>query len=277
MNLLAAHRAFSTTVRQLLCIALILFSAASLAQAPPSSTTWNELLHQHVHIVDGGRASQVDYSGMQRDHAKLDAYTQSLSAVTSARFVQWDHHQQMAFLINAYNAFTVQLVLTRWPKLDSIKDLGSLFSSPWKKEFFTLLGQPSDLDDIESRLRSKQYADPRVHFALNCASVGCPMLQPEAYVGHRLDRQLDDALNRFLADRSRNRYDPPSDTLQISKIFDWYADDFRQKSDHSVAGLLALHAALLSDDPAIVARIRARQVSIDYLPYDWHLNGWATP
>lgn len=277
MNAPAARHHGASTRRRLLCAVLILFSAASLAQAPPSSATWNELLHQHVRIVDGGHASQVDYAGMQRDHATLDAYTRSLSAVTPAQFGQWDHHQQMAFLINAYNAFTVQLVLTRWPKLDSIKDLGSLFSSPWKKEFFALLGQRSDLDQVESRLRGNAYGDPRVHFALNCASVGCPMLRAEAYIGDRLGRQLDDALNRFLADRTRNRYDPAGGTMKVSRIFDWYADDFRQAPYHSVSGLLALHAMQLSDDPKIVARVRAQQVGIDYLPYNWHLNGTATP
>lgn len=277
MNALVVRHHPGSTMRRLLCAALILFSAAGLAQTPPSSTTWSELLHQHVRIVNGGHASQMDYAGMQHDHARLDAYTRSLSAVTPAQFGQWDHHQQMAFLINAYNAFTVQLVLTRWPQLDSIKDLGSLFSSPWKKEFLTLLGQRSDLDQIESRLRGKAYADPRVHFALNCASIGCPMLRAKAYVGDRLDLQLDDALNRFLADHSRNRYDPASGTLKVSKIFDWYADDFQQTSYHSVTGLLALHATPLSDDPKVVARIRAQQFGIDYLPYNWHLNGTATP
>ena len=264
-------------VQGLLCATLILFSAASLAQAPPSTMGWNDLLQQHVHVMDDGHGSQVDYAGMRRDRTQLDAYARQLSAVTPAQFQGWSRNQQKAFLINAYNAFTVQLVLTRWPEVNSIKDLGGLFSSPWKKDFFSLLGQRSDLDDIESRLRSKEYADPRVHFALNCASISCPMLRAEAYSADRLDGQLDDAMSRFLGDHPRNRYDSRRDALQVSKIFDWYADDFAQAPYHSVAGLLALHAAQLSDDPKIVARIRAQLVDIDYLPYDWHLNGLATP
>lgn len=263
-------------MQAVLGVAFALFSAICPAQASPPTAAWNALLQQHVKGIDDGHASQVDYAGMRRDHAKLDAYTTALSAATAAQFESWSRDEQKAFLLNAYNAFTIELVLTRWPKLRSIKDLGGLFSSPWKKKFFNLLGQSSDLDQIETRLRGK-YADPRIHFALNCASISCPMLRAEAYVGDQLDHQLDDAMNRFLGDRQRNRYDPHSDTLQVSKIFDWYANDFRGAPYHSVAGLLALHAPQLSDDPKIVARLRAQQITVDYLPYDWNLNGLATP
>ncbi|MEO9079690.1 MAG: hypothetical protein ABI268_10300, partial [Rhodanobacter sp.] len=94
MNTFSAHTLLSSIMGRWLCAALLVFSVASRAQAPPSDTPWSELLQQHVRIVDGGHASQVDYAGMQRDHARLDAYTQSLSAVTPAQFGQWDHHQQ---------------------------------------------------------------------------------------------------------------------------------------------------------------------------------------
>lgn len=263
--------------RGLFLLALMWVATTSPAAAAPSDAAWTALLQHHVLVIDGGHASQVDYAGMRRDQDRMDAYTRQLSAVTPAQFSRWGRNDQMAFLINAYNAFTVQLVLTRWPKLSSIKDLGSFFSSPWKEDFFTLLGQRSHLDQIETKLRSKTYADPRIHFALNCASIGCPMLQPHAYVGDQLDRQLDDAMRRFLGDRTRNRYDPAQDALEVSKLFDWYAGDFERLPQGSVAGLLAQHAAQLSTDPKVVARMRAQRVSIDYLPYDWRLNGLATP
>lgn len=264
-----------TCMQALLFTALLLASIAGFAQSPPTKA-WGELLQRHVHVIDHGHASQVDYAGMRRDQAQLDSYTRQLSAVTPVQFQGWGRDDQKAFLLNAYNAFTVQLVLTHWPALGSIKDIGGVFSSPWKKDFFALLGQRSNLDQIETRLRSRDYADPRIHFALNCASVGCPMLRPQAYVGDRLDRQLDDATTQFLTDRTRNHYDPQNDVLLVSKIFDWYADDFRHPPYGSVAALLAMHAAQLSDDPQVVARIRAQRVRIDYLPYDWHLNGLPT-
>ncbi|WP_291775728.1 DUF547 domain-containing protein [Castellaniella sp.] len=257
---------------------LMLLSAAAVAAPMPSSVLWTSLLQRHVVVIDGGHASRVDYAGMRRDRSALDAYTRELSAITPAQFAQWNRTDQMAFLINAYNAFTVQLVLRRWPRLSSIKDIGGLFSRPWKQDFFVLLGQRTNLDHIESLLRTgKYYADPRVHFALNCASIGCPMLRAKAYAGGRLDRQLEDAMQRFLGDRSRNRYDPSRDVLRVSRIFDWYAGDFRDGPGRSVAGLLAAHAAQLSDDPKIQARIRAQRVDIQFLPYNWQLNAVGAP
>lgn len=179
----------------------------------------------------------------------------------------------MAFLINAYNAFTVKLILTRWPDLSSIKDLGSLFSSPWKKRFFNLLGNKRTLDEVEGMLRKPgRYDDPRIHFAINCASIGCPMLQPHAYDGKQLDHQLDAATADFLGDHSRNRYDAKNGVLKVSKIFDWYADVFSRGKAGSVKKFLAAHAEQLSDDPAARKRIGSGDAEIDYLDYDWQLN-----
>lgn len=264
-------------VRALLCIALILFSAPNLAQTTPSTGAWNELLHERVHVIDHGDASQVDYAGMRRDQAQLEAYTHQLSAVTAAQFRGWSRNHQKAFLINAYNAFTVQLILTRWPKLISIKHLGGLFRSPWKKDFFSLLGHKTHIDAIDSRLRSKTYADPRVHFAMNCASIGCPMLRPGAYTAENLDAQLDDQAKRFRSDHSHNRY--AKGRLEVSKIFDWYADDFSHgwHGITSVKQFLAAHAADLTADTAAQARIRAQNAPVDYLDYNWDLNGTAKP
>ena len=110
--------------------------------------------------------------------------------------------------------------------------------------------------------------------AVNCASVGCPALRNEAYVASRLDAQLDDAVDRFLSDRSRNRAD--SKGLWVSKIFDWYAGDFEKQSG-SVAAWLAPHAAKLSDDPAVRAGIAAASLRIRYVDYDWALNDLRRP
>ena len=266
------------------CIGVLIFgslmqaSAVAVAAEAPTSALWTSLLQRHVTIVDGGPAARVDDAGMRHDQTVFDQYTRLLSRVTPAQFQAWTRPDQMAFLINAYNAFTIQLVLTRWPRLASIKDIGSLLSSPWKQDFFTLLGRRTDLDHVEALLRTTRgYDDPRIHFAPNCASIDCPMLRNEAYAGDRLDSPLDDATRRFPGDRMRNRYDPNRDTLQVSKIFDWYADDFRVESYRSEAALMAAHAAQLSNDPQIQARIRAQSIDIAFLPYDWHLNAVGTP
>jgi len=234
---------------------------------------WSALLKRHVVWLGGGHESRVSYAGMQRDRGQLKRYLESLSAVSPSEFETWPKPRRLAFLINAYNAFTVELVLTRYPDLKSIRDLGSVFASPWKKRFFSLLGQQRSLDDIEhGMIRAKGvYDDPRIHMAVNCAAIGCPALRDEAYVESELDQQLDDQVRRFLSDRTRNRYSAQSNALEVSKIFDWYGEDFSRASS-SVKGFLARHANLLSDDPGAQARIREMRVPLRFLEYDWSLN-----
>lgn len=108
----------------------------------------------------------------------------------------------MAILINAYNAFTVELVVTAWTKVNSSKDLGSLLRSPWRRPFFTMLGARRTLDWVEHEQLRPRCGEPRIHAAVNCASIGCPALRPEAFVAARLDAQLDDSMRRFLAERT---------------------------------------------------------------------------
>ena len=181
---------------------------------------WSALLKQHVALIGNGNASQVNYAGVKTDRAALKKYLDALSAVSEADYRRWSKPQQLAFLINAYNAFTVELILTRYPDLKSIKDLGSVLQSPWKKTFFTLLGKERSLDDVEhGMIRAPGAFDElRIHAAVNCASIGCPMLRDEAFAADRLDAQLEDGMRRFLADRTRNRFDAAGNTLSVSKI-----------------------------------------------------------
>ena len=227
-------------------------------------------------LLRGGQASQLRYAGMAADRPALQAYLASLSAVGETAFSGFSRAQQMAFLINAYNAFTVALVLTRYPALRSIKDLGSLLSNPWKPKWIPLLGQTLSLDDIEhGRLRARgRYDDPRIHFAVNCASIGCPMLREEAYAADRLDAQLAEQTRRFLADRTRNRWEAGRGRLLVSKIFDWYGEDFRlgHQGITSLPAFLAAHADLLADAQTDRTSIRGGQAPIAFLDYDWALN-----
>jgi hypothetical protein len=110
-----------------------------------------------------------------------------------------------------------------------------------------------------------RYKEPRVHYAVNCASVGCPMLREEAYVAERLDRQLDEQARRFLSDRSRNRV--RDGKLQVSKIFDWFKEDFEPRGRY-----FAPYAKLLSDDPSQQKLLAAAALPISFLDYDWLLN-----
>ncbi len=264
-------------------VVLTLPIACAHAQFDHEHKAWDALLKKHVVLVRGGTASRVDYDGFGRDRASLKAYLDSLSSVTGAEFNAWNRAQRMAFLINAYNAFTVEKILTRYPDIESIWDFGRFFGNPFEDEFITLLGEPHSLDHIEHETLRKPgvYDEPRVHFAVNCASVGCPMLREEAYVAGRLEAQLEDQTQRFLSDRSRNRFDPVQGRLEVSRIFDWFKADwssgyrgFRGKLPpvRSREQFLAQYADRLADDPAQQRIIREERATLAFLDYDWRLN-----
>lgn len=234
------------------------------------------LLRRHVVLLRGGQASQVRYGALAAERSALQAYLQGLSAVGDPAFKAFSKPQQQAFLINAYNAFTLELILTKYPDLESIKDLGSLLRSPWKPQWIPLLGTKVSLDDIEHGiLRARgRFDDPRVHFAVNCASIGCPALREEAFVPERLDAQLEQQAQRFMGDRTRNRWNVQRQRLEVSKIFDWFGEDFRlgHQGIASLPAFLARHAEQLADAPADRERIRGQKAEIVFLDYDWALN-----
>ncbi|CAA0096169.1 Uncharacterised protein [Halioglobus japonicus] len=257
----------------LLTLILALFSTGSYAELP-NHQVWDGLLKKHVVEVDGGKATQVDYAGMARDRKELQAYLGQLSRVSMANFDLSSPNDQLAFLINAYNAWTVELILTEYPNIESIKELGSLFQSPWRKKFFVLLGESRSLDDIEHNLirGSQRYEDPRIHFAVNCASIGCPALRNEAYDAAKLDEQLDDQQQLFLSDRTRNRLQGRS--LQVSSIFKWYNEDFEKgwMGVDSLQQFFLQHSGSLGFTADDVSRFSAGKIDIEYLDYDWRLN-----
>ena len=267
----------------MLLLSLLLPIGAAFAQFDHSHAAWSALLKKHVVVLDDGRASQVRYGEFAKDRAPLKAYLDSLSKVTDAEFKSWSKPQQMAFLINAYNAFTIEKVLMRYPDLKSIRDFGKVIGNPWKDKFFTLLGKPSFLDEIEHDvLRAKGiYGEPRIHFAVNCASIGCPGLREEAFVADRLDAQLEEQTQRFLSDRTRNRYDERSGQLEVSKIFDWFREDWESGNKGIGASgqpvdsreqFFARYARQLADKPDAQARIADQKAGLAFLEYDWALN-----
>jgi hypothetical protein len=256
---------------------------AVLAQFDHSHAAWTALLAKHVVVIDGGKASRVRYAGFAQDRGQLKAYVDALSRVTEAEFNGWSKPQRMAFLINAYNAFTVEKILTRYPDISSIWDFGKVFGNPFKDKFFRFLGRDGSLDRIEHEtLRAKgAYDEPRVHFAVNCASIGCPMLREEAYIAARLDAQLEEQAVRFLSDRSRNRYNARSGALEVSRIFDWFKEDWtsgnrgfegKQAPIQSREQYFARYANLLGETPQQRKLIEEGKAPIGFLEYDWSLN-----
>ncbi len=256
-------------LRWSLVTGLLLLSQGALA-LDQSYEKYGALLKGHVHWSADGHSSTVDYAGLKRERPALKAVLAEFSAVSPQTFAGFKREQQMVFLINAYNAFTLELILTEYPELKSIRDLGSFFRSPWQQSFFNLLGEKRTLDWIEHERLRPVYKEPRIQFAVNCASIGCPALRPEPFLAAQLDAQFQDQQRRFLSDRSRNRYDAARNTVYVSKIFDWFVEDF--EADGSLKDWLAARAELLADAAADQARIKQKTFRVDHLDYDWSLN-----
>lgn len=267
------RRHFLTTA----AIALLLPSLSTQAQTDGGAfdhgyAAWDALLKKHVRWMPDNKQSQVDYKGFATDRQALQQVLAQWSALTPARFAGFSREQKMAFLVNAYNGFTVELILTQYPNLKSIKELGSLFQSAWKKKFFRLLGEDRHLDWIEHEQLRPNYQDWRVHAAVNCASIGCPALRAEAFTAPQLEAQFDDGMKRFMSDPTRNRF--ADGRAEISEIFKWFQEDFQKghRGVGSIDKLLALYADQLTNTPAERATLRAGPVRVRYLDYDWSLN-----
>jgi hypothetical protein len=260
------------TARILACCLSLLWLAP--AHAAFDHSTWNTLLQTHVRLIDGGQATQVDYAGMAAERAQLEQYLQSLSVVQRDNFEQWSQDEQLAFLINAYNAWTVELVLGAYPGLRSIRDIGGLLRSPWRRDIVELFGERFTLDNIEHDMIRGwgRYNNPLIHFAVNCASVGCPALRNEAYIGDRLQAQLDEQTRLFLQDRSRNYRD--GQTLYLSSVFRWYPEDFEKGwlGYDSLLLFIKAYAAALDLTPDDVMLLESGRIRIRYLRYGWRLN-----
>ncbi|MCB0390762.1 MAG: DUF547 domain-containing protein [Bdellovibrionales bacterium] len=226
-------------------------------------TNWQQILAKYV--IKKEFSSQFKYKELKQDTSLLDKYLNELSHVSLKEFNSWSQNQQMAFLINAYNAFTVKLIIDNYP-VKSIKKIGGFFTSPWKKEFFTLLEDKRNLDWIEHEELRKKYSEPRIHFAVNCASIGCPALRNEAFNAENLDKQLEEQTRIFLLDSSRNYI--KGDTLNVSKIFDWFEEDF-EKNGQSVQSFVAQY---ITQNTMLQNKLKNKQFKVRYTSYDWNLN-----
>ena len=237
-----------------LFVLLGLFSLAQNAKAQSvSHATWDELLQAHV--TDDGI---VDYKGFIQEKAKFEKYLQLLSDNPPQR--SWKRTEQLAYWINAYNAFTVKLIVDHYP-VKSIKDIkrGVPFvNTVWDIKFIKIGGHKYDLNNIEHGILRKRFKEPRIHFAVNCASASCPPLLNHAFTGDQLYDQLNQQARRFLANPSKNKIS--SDKTQLSKIFKWFRKDFTKKE--SLKEFLAKYAP-----PSF-----NKNAKISYLKYDWRLN-----
>ena len=237
-----------------LSVLFLFFSSHAAANYKNDNRIYASLLKKHV------TNKRVNYDGFKKDEKLLDEYLAVLNR-TNPKLLS--KKNQFAFYINAYNAFTIKLVLTKYPGINSIKEVGSFFSNPWSKKFILLQGKTVSLDHIEHEILRPRFKDPRVHFAINCASKSCPPLRDEPYEGDTLENQLNHQTSQFINDK-KNTF-VKEDTLFISKIFKWFEKDF---SDNPLLFIQRYAHEELNkkiDSPG-------RNLKINYLNYDWTLN-----
>lgn len=216
---------------------------------------YSELLKHYV------KNGLVDYRGFKKEESKLDRYLEILKRTDTTALPQ---NEQFAFYINAYNAWTIKLILGGYPGIKSIKDLGSFFKSPWKKKIAHIDGNVITLDHIEHDILRPRFKDPRIHFAVNCASKSCPPLMPVPYEGDVLDQQLTAMTQTFINDPERNRLE--GNTLYVSRIFKWYSDDFNND-------IVEFFMKYAKGEFLETLKRNQWQIKVDYLDYDWSLNG----
>ncbi|RPA68829.1 DUF547 domain-containing protein [Cyclobacteriaceae bacterium YHN15] len=224
--------------------------------ASPSHQLFDELLKKHVNVQ-----GMVNYKGFIQDRSKFENYLELLSNNAPDRKT-WTKEEQLAYWINVYNAFTIKLIIDNYP-VKSIKDLDPKVSIPlvntvWHIKFFKIGGKDASLDEIEHKILRKEFDEPRIHFAINCASVSCPKLLNEAFRPEYIDSQLDKVAKSFINDPARNKI--TANGVEISQIFSWFKGDFTKNGS-------------LIDYLNVYSNVRiSSNAKISHLKYDWSLN-----
>ncbi|MCG8576475.1 MAG: DUF547 domain-containing protein [Flavobacteriales bacterium] len=242
------------TLNIILFTTFLLAQSTLLAQEHLTHGIWDELTKKYV--TEEGK---VNYKGFQKEEARLDEYLKVLSANHPDK--SWNRNQRLAYWINAYNAFTVKLIVKNYP-IKSIKELGGgiyKVNTPWDIKFIKIGDKTYDLNNIEHGIIRKEFKEPRIHFAINCAAVSCPKLRNEAYFPDRLDAQLDDQAIFFINNSPKNNI--TSEEAQLSKIFSWFRGDFKKKYP-SIMAFINKYSTVKIE----------KKTKISYLEYDWNLN-----
>jgi uncharacterized protein DUF547 len=233
---------------------------ASAADTTPGPFDQTHTLYSNVvreYVKDGS----VDYRGIKSNPDDLKNYLDQTSTITKGEFDKWTRDQQLAFLINVYNAGTLDLIQENYPVV-SIKDIAEDSGGPWEQPIVGLFGDKITLNALENEVIRKNYPEPRIHFALVCAAKGCPVLIDKPYLGETLNEQLEAQTRVFLSDTRNNSIDTANKTLHLSPLFDWYSEDFVKES-----GSVARFVNPYFDGKA------GSDFKIEYTSYDWTLNG----
>ena len=240
-------------IMKLILLLLLSFNVLAFDQ---THFEWDKILKKYT--VQEGNQVLFNYQELKKTPAEFEGYLRTLSNLKRVEFKSFSKKEKLAFWINVYNAFTVKLIIDNYP-VKSIKDIGGWFGSPWKIKFLEIFNKKISLDTVEHGIIRKDFNEARIHFAVNCASFGCPSLLPEAFTGKGLELQLDKAAKNFLTNTAKNKYVESSKTIYMSKIFKWYGDDFK-----SQYGSYKKFASKYITFPT--------NAQVDWLDYDWNLN-----
>lgn len=229
---------------------LLLIAIIFINHTNAQTSIFNNLLQKHV--TENG---VVDYQAFKKDEAKLDTYISYLEKTSPEK--SWSENKQKAFWINAYNAYTIKLILENYP-LKSIMDIKQKGKTAWKIPFAKVGGKTYTLDHIEHDILRKKLFDPKIHVGVNCASGSCPKLGNVAFTEENVDATLEKLMKEFINDSTRNKI--TNKKVQISSIFDWFKQDFTKNG--SVIDYLNKYSA---------TEIK-KNARTSYLKYDWSLN-----
>lgn len=239
--------------------ALVLtFQLVGMAHAVDHSN-YGTVLERHV---DGGYFDYEEFMGNSDSRRLLNQYLASMARVNASEISEYE---ALAFWMNLYNAATIKLIEKHYP-VDSIREIGSWFSTPWEIDFVETYRGRLTLDQIEHEIIRPDFQEPRIHYALVCAARSCPPLRDQPYDGERLDQQLNDQAEQFLRSEM-NRFSMKNGTLQIklSSIFSWYGEDWG--SEEKLVQSLQSYLPERYEQP-----INKGNYSVEYLSYDWELN-----
>ena len=234
-------------MKQLFTFIFLLTSISISFAAKPSHSEWDELLKKHVN-----GSGKVNYTNFKKDVAKLDAYIKILK--DNAPESDWSANEKKAFWINCYNAHAIKLVISK-NVTKSINDLKVDGKGAFDYDFIEVGGTKMSLNDLETNKLRKAFKDGRIHFAVNCASISCPTLYNKAFTADNVESNLSMLAKKFISDKSRNKIS--ADKAELSKIFDWYKEDFG-----NVVDFINKYSSL---------KMKA-ETKITYLEYDWNLN-----
>ena len=245
---------------KILTLILALFAFAPLNAAEEISyAEYHKALQ--LYVKDGW----VDYAGLKKDQKDLKQFLSQAATLKQADFDQWSKQAQLAFYINLYNAVTLKLIVDHYP-IASIRKIGNILKGPWKQEVVSLFGEITTLDHLEHGIIRKM-GDARIHFAINCASIGCPKLISEPYLAQTLDSQLQAAAEEFIQDKEKNTFQVDQGMIEVSPLFKWFKSDFETDAGN-------LRQYLFSIVPKELREfVRDENNEIEFGSYDWNLNG----